>query len=368
MNNKSYDKTILRIGPYPTHEESGRGFHLYELSKIKNIKVIYLTFFKKDSSHFDIPENVILCTGSFYANPIPRDKGKLIRFFYELYRLFKIIIFSFHGSFLILKYRVDIVHIHSPMFVLVGVIGFLLRKRIYITFHGTDFHRIKNAKWYTLFSNMFDKVFIISPDMKEVLSKIHKSKKIVLVNNGIDLDVFQNFNKKRKKQIIAVGSLKHEKGYKYLIEAFSEMLNTNINLIDYKLIIIGEGLLRNDLEKQIISVNMQNNISLIGQKDRSEVIELYNESELFVLSSISEGFPKVILEAMACGCKIVATNVGSISKILDKTDFEIIEPKDTTQLKEAIFKTIQNNYIYYQNVLEKYTWDSAKKVYIAEFK
>ena len=248
------------------------------------------------------------------------------------------------------------------MFILIGLIGFLLKKKIYITFHGTDFHRIKNAKWYSLFSNIFDKVFIISPDMKEILSKIHKSNKVALVKNGIDLDVFQNFHHKRKKQIIAVGSLKYEKGYKYLIEAFNEMLNENIHLIDYRLIIVGEGLLRNDLKKQIVSANMKNNISLIGHRDRLEIIDLYNESELFVLSSISEGFPKVILEAMACGCPVLSSDI-PVSKEIGREHATYFSNDEGSLLS----KMINNAYLNYdfnklsnaQKYARTFNWDNS---------
>ena len=54
------NKIILRVAPYPTFEESGRGLHPYELSKLINTKVIYLTFFSRNSKYFEVPKNVIL--------------------------------------------------------------------------------------------------------------------------------------------------------------------------------------------------------------------------------------------------------------------------------------------------------------------
>lgn len=358
--------SILRVGTYPTIKHPGRGLHAFQISKYLDFKTYFLTP-RINEEKFNTHENCILIEKDFLLQIRPINTNFINKISFNLKRIFSIFNFSLHGLRILLSNKIDIIHIHSPMYILIGLIGFLQKKKIYITFHGTDFHRIKNAKWYFLFRNIFDKVFIISPDMKEILSKIHNSSKVIQVKNGIDLDVFQNFHGKRKKQIIAVGSLKNEKGFKFLIEAFNEMLNENIHLNEYKLIIVGEGLLRYDLNKQIISANMNNNISLIGHLDRSDIINLYNESELFVLSSISEGFPKVVLEAMACGCKIVATNVGSVSQMLDETDFEIIESENVKKLKEALLKTIEKNYINYQNILEIHTWASVGNFYKKEY-
>ena len=103
MKNNSRTKTILRIAPFPTEEESGRGLHPYELSKLKNSKVIYLTFFKKDAVPFEIPENVNLHIGTFYTNPNPRTKGLFTRLIFQIYRLFRVITFSIHGIYLMVK-------------------------------------------------------------------------------------------------------------------------------------------------------------------------------------------------------------------------------------------------------------------------
>ena len=358
--------SIFRVGTFPTIKKSGRGLHAYQISNHPDFKTYFLTP-RINEKKFNTHKNCVLIEKDFLLQTRPLNTNLINKTLFNLKRIFSIFSFSFQGLRILLSIKPDIVHIHSPMYVLIGFIGYLQKKKIYITFHGTDFHRIKNAKWYRLFSNIFDKVFIISPDMKEILSKIHGSSKVVQVKNGIDLDVFQNFHQKRKKQIIAVGSLKNEKGFKFLIEAFNQMLNKNNHLYEYKLIIVGEGLLRNELNKQIISAKMVDNISLIGHRDRSDIINLYNESELFVLSSISEGFPKVVLEAMACGCKIVATNVGSVSEILNETNFEIIEPGDVTKLKEALLKMIQKDYVYYQNILEKHTWRNVGEFYKKEY-
>ena len=99
MKSDSKQKTILRLAPYPTKEESGRGLHPYELSKIYNWKVIYLTFFKNDVNYFDIPQNVKLHIGNFYTDAYPRRKSLLKRISFSVYRLSRNLLFSIHGIY-----------------------------------------------------------------------------------------------------------------------------------------------------------------------------------------------------------------------------------------------------------------------------
>lgn len=360
------DKNILRVSTYPTVEKPGMGLHPSKLCEIDSFYTYYLTPIEESDRLF-VTKNTELIEKPFLLEVRPKSSSLYKRIFFSFKRIISIFSFSLQGLQILLFKKVDIVHIHSPMYILIAFFGWLLQKNIYITFHGTDFHRIKNARWYKLFANVFDKVFIISPDMKDILSQIHGSNKVVLVQNGIDLDIYKNLNCSRKRQIIAVGSLKDEKGFYYLIEAFSKMIKEYKELNNYTLKIAGEGLLKKQLEEQIKLNDMQNQIFLIGHKNREEIIKLYNESEIFVLSSISEGFPKVILEAMSCGCKIVSTNVGSVPFVLKNTHFEIVDKKDIIKLKKAILNTIDQDNILYNKILEYFTWNSVRKIYENEY-
>lgn len=361
---KYYSKTILRMAPYPTYEESGRGLHPYELSKTNNTKVIYLTFFEKGVNYFDVPDNVKLCIGSFYTDSYPRNKGKIVRFFFSLYRLLKITFFSFHGVFLMLKYKVDIVHIHSPMFCLVSFISKIFGKKNIITFHGTDFFRIKNAFWYKFFANFFDLVLSISPGYLKALSELHKCR-VIQTYNGIDTGIYKNYNFKRKKQIISVGSLKEAKGIKYLIEGYSLFIKNHPEMNKYNLIIVGKGILYKEFKLMISKLNLEKKIFLVGQKNRDDIIKLYNESEIFILSSLWEGFAKVLVEAMSCGCKVISTNVGSSKLILEDWGY-IIDHSDSKKISNVFYKIISNpNYKFYnqEKVLKKFSWNNIRHSY-----
>ena len=185
-------KKILRVASYPTIEESGRGLHCYELSNDQKFDIIYLTWFKKHAIPFDIPSNTKKYVRKFYTQENPKQGFLLHKLLFNLIRFYRIVTFSFSAIYLILKYRVDIVHIHSPMFIMVTVFSKLLGKQNIITFHGADFFRIENAKWYKFLSSNIDLVFSISPRYIDKLKLIHNCN-VDSINSSIFLNLYMSF-------------------------------------------------------------------------------------------------------------------------------------------------------------------------------
>ena len=204
----------------------------------------------------------------------------------------------------------------------------------------------------------------VSPDQIEYLSNIHKCK-VIRTFNGIDTSIYKNLKLKRKKQILAVGTLKYPKGYKYLIKGFNDFLTTYSIYKDYKLIIVGDGPLKKEMKKMINDLKLENNIFLYGQKNRNELIQLYNESEVYISSSIWEGFSKTIIEAVSCGCKVIATNVGSASLVIKQTEY-LINPKKTDEICNALKKIINDSKFSYtsnRELINKFSWDNVRFEY-----
>ena len=132
----------------------------------------------------------------------------------------------------------------------------------------------------------------------------------------------------------STGRLVTVKGYIYLIRAF-EKLHKALPDKNIKLVIIGDGKLKTELTHYINEHHLQDNVFLPG-----EIIDakLYMSAyDVFVLSSLSEGLPLVLLEAMTARVPVIATNVGGVPSVLNKDD-PLIEPKNIKQLFNEMFR------------------------------
>ena len=141
----------------------------------------------------------------------------------------------------------------------------------------------------------------------------------------------------REKLILGVGRLSSEKGFDRTIAAFAELAN---EAPDWKLVIIGEGPKRSELERQISDLQLDERIQLPGFQD--SVAEWYQRASIFVLSSSYEGFPNALLEAMAAGCAVIAADCesGPSEIVRHEIDGWLIPPSNrealTVRLRDAI--------------------------------
>ena len=137
-----------------------------------------------------------------------------------------------------------------------------------------------------------------------------------------------------EKLIFSAGRISNQKGFIYLIEAARMAQEQHL---PWKFLLLGEGEERPHL-LQLIEHYELKNIQLPGFQTNME--DFYRAADLFVLSSLSEGTPNVVLEAMLYGCPVVATNVNGVQEVIDNgIDGWIIPPKDSG----AIFHTINEN-------------------------
>jgi len=118
----------------------------------------------------------------------------------------------------------------------------------------------------------------------------------------------------KKYDLIFVGRLVENKGINLLLEAVSRLKVKSEKL---KVLIVGDGPLKENLKFKVKSLKLENNIIFYGRaKDSLEIAQLLNESKILVMPSYNEGGPRVIVEAMACGVPILATPVGIVSDLL----------------------------------------------------
>lgn len=203
-----------------------------------------------------------------------------------------------------------------------------------------------------------DIILVLTEKMKEeVLKFCHVDKqKMHILPNGVDLTSFKPQKKRKRnniKKILYVGRLDLRKRVPDLIQAFKKINNK----IKAELIIAGEGALRKNLE----TLARGYPVRFLGKVPHKNIPRLYQESDLVVVPSSYEGFPHVILEAMASGIPVLTSdscpNLGGVQ----------FETGNINSLTEKIIESLTNeemmNVLAQQglNSVQKFSWDSIAK-------
>ncbi|MEZ4735129.1 MAG: glycosyltransferase [Caldilineaceae bacterium] len=161
-----------------------------------------------------------------------------------------------------------------------------------------------------------------------------------IVPNVVDTTVFTPNAQCRPSappiRLLFVGNMPptHVKGIPHLVDALEKL---HAKRADWHLDLIGEGPMRAAYEAQVAAAGLQQQITFHGRKTKREVVAAMQTADLFVLSSTWDNMPCVIIEAMACGLPIVATNVGGIPEMVDRHSGLLAAPGDSDSLHDALF-------------------------------
>lgn len=289
----------------------------YELKN--NIKVIKLD--KKNKDAYKINNKVIRI-----LLKIPKFLTRNFKMKKELERINPDIIISFlpETSFLVLfnkrnKDKVLISVRNDPKIEYSGKIYKFLMKKLYPKADAFVF-QTDEAKKY------FDKII---------------SAKCDIIPNSINPKfIGERFEGNRENKIVSVGRLTKQKNFELLIKAFSEI---NKKYPDYKLIIYGEGEKRVELENLIRELDLQECVELPGICN--DIKEKIIDAKLFVLPSLYEGMPNALLEAMALGIPVVATDCpcGGPKALIGKNEKGLlVEVDNQVELVKAIENVLSN--------------------------
>lgn len=155
----------------------------------------------------------------------------------------------------------------------------------------------------------------------------------VLIPNYVETDVFRPLNlEKRKRSICFVGRLVQQKNLLALLEALRDLPCT--------LSIIGSGKQREELEE--VARNNGEKVSFLGNIPNHELPRVLNQHELFVLPSLWEGMPKVLLEAMACGLPVVGTKIDGTKEVIEHGKNGILCDTDSSSIRDAIITLVHD--------------------------
>ncbi|MFW5928066.1 MAG: glycosyltransferase [Thermoplasmatota archaeon] len=186
---------------------------------------------------------------------------------------------------------------------------------------------------------------IRSEDMRKKAVELEPgSDMMILPSKGIDTDKFKPIpspsSSSDKAKVLYVGRLHELKGLNYLIEAFSDVKE---KYSDVELLIIGGGDLREELKELVHKEGLDQHVKFIGEVEHSKLIDYYQNSDIFVLPSLSEGLSNVIMEAMACGLPVIATDVGGNSELVEHENGGfLIRSRDVPSLSKALERLLKD--------------------------
>ncbi|MGC8605656.1 MAG: glycosyltransferase [Desulfomonilaceae bacterium] len=159
-------------------------------------------------------------------------------------------------------------------------------------------------------------------------------KKVAVAPNGVDTNYFTPDSSSRdpKPTVVFIGRLVEQKDPFTLIEAFILLRKL---VLDARLILIGQGYLNSKIKQKVAESGLEQHIELIPGS--SDIRPFLRRGWLLTLPSISEGFPQVIIEAMACGLPVVATSVGGVPEIIEHgVNGLLVQPRSPKSLAQSM--------------------------------
>ena len=261
--------------------------------------------------------------------------------------------YSFYGIFKLFFYfirnRFDIVHAQAG--IVPCILGKLFGSKLVIEHkHGLDFtkEQINNMKGYSLFYNKIKKYFVdltltVCENDRKILVNSFKYNdiKVKTIYDGIEkqIDIKSSYEFTNNIIIGSIGRLTFQKGHEYLIKMTKVVSEKYSDILVY---IYGQGENYNYYSNLIKKEKLENNVFLKGYC-KSIKKELKN-MDIFVLPSLYEGIPYIIIEAMSMGLPIITTNVGGISEILhDKQNCLFAQKEDEFDLAKKTIMLIENH-------------------------
>lgn len=227
----------------------------------------------------------------------------------------------------------------------------LLRKKIILTY-GYDyafFAKIEKKHFTAYLLSLLipialffvDKIIVTSKINEKLLNRKYPGK-IIYIPNGVDVNKLKikseklKVKKRKKINILSIGRLVRQKNFGLLIDAMGLLKNKkNINLT-----IIGRGPEKNNLLNKAKQMNI--NLKIIEPMSYSKLISYYQKADFFCLPSLAEGQSKVLLEALACGLPILASDTAANREIIKNNLTGILFNFDKNDLASKIAQVIDN--------------------------
>jgi len=324
---------VCRVSPtFPNSEVPGGGLPGYYATLNLALPTLYITRLQ-GGCPFPVPAHVQLARIRYPDIELHWASGMIARAAALAYKLFGYGVLAIAAMPRVIRFRPHVVHLHTPIPLKVGLLAkWLLGCRLVVTIHGSELFWLRRSPVLRWGVNQADAVCFVTESMRDELSHLLSVKALVYTPNGVDMQTFFPGEAARVPQFLAVGNFRNEKGFDVLMRAFRRVRQ---RFADVRLIMVGDGLGREAVEDLAREIGIGTHVEFRGSCQRDEVAKLMRESRVFVMSSRSEGQPKVLLEAVACGTPVVVTDVGGCRAMAEGKGI-VVPPEDWHALADAM--------------------------------
>jgi len=252
------------------------------------------------------------------------------------------------------KRNVDVVHAHNMGPLVYGGLSAhlgLRRPTVVYTEHNQFYSASKKARCkFTFYIRLADHVVAVSHDLRRTLAhRVHPGGPIRVIHNGIDGSRFALADGAAVRAELGVRSheiligtgvvLSEQKGLEYMLDAARLVIDKEPRA---RFVLAGDGPLRERLQRKAFEYSLGDRFLFLGY--RSDMQRLVSAFDVYALSSLWEGLPLALLEALAMGKPIVATRVGGNPEIVeDGVHGWIVPPRDPEALADALLKTCRDD-------------------------
>ena len=230
----------------------------------------------------------------------------------------------------------------------------LVNGKLVTSFRGHDISRHLQQYGDNFYNQLFEEGDLFMPNCDFFKGRLLKigcdEQKIIVHRSGLDCNRF-TFVPRRphpdgRVRIVTVGRLVEKKGIEYSIRAVAKLVQSYSN-VEFN--IIGDGVLKHDLQQLIEKLNVNDIVKLLGQKDQQEIIEILNNSHIFVAPSITSSDGEqdapinTLKEAMAIGLPVISTLHGGIPELVEdgKSGF-LVPERDADSIAQKLSYLIEH--------------------------
>ncbi len=253
-------------------------------------------------------------------------------------------------------------------------LGQYFNKPVVVSARGSDvnlfanFPLIRRLLRYTLAHSAH--AIAVCQALQEAMVQLEMPReKITVIPNGVDADKFYPLDKHasrrglglpEKKIILSVGELIPRKGFQVLIKALKR-LAAQERMADLFLVIVGDGAYRRELQALVAELQLEAHVRFAGAQPHAELKQWYSAADFFCLASEREGWPNVVLEALACGTPVIATKVWGLPEIITAEELGLLTNRNEDDLAQALARAM--NMSWQKEALVQYararTWEQV---------